>query len=431
MNGLPDPNSAYGLFIGVECYDNPAYGPLPGSRAAVGQLADMVAKPDPDGLMWRLPSDRVCVLGRDDGRVPLAQARAALTDAAWRPGLDSLLVCVSCHGFQYPHDGVNPDGLHLAMSDSDQKDPSSHLRFDDIYYQLEVAHRRRGVRHILLIVDTCFAEGARVRPGQGGPDAAEIDHLAVPGVVVLTATRYHTEAWPHWRDTPWTAFLGALIETVHVGDPGPRPILTAKNVFHIAKGRLAEARRDEDRIPEPYISGYDESEIPLCRNRAFSPPLKAHAGRGPASTVEFDHADDCFTAIREAHRDGHDDAIPGLLRSLCGRAEVPVGEVARMAQLLASSEFADYLPHAYVTAWAKRTVTDMALLACRLHRADKSLDKLMTALRGRERGGHDAVLLYRSMLDGRCPDCPAAAELVAAHIAADPELAAGALAVWL
>jgi hypothetical protein len=431
MNGLPNPKSAYALFIGVGRYNSPAYGPLPGCPAAVGELADMMAKPAPDGLMWRLPSDQVCVLGRDDGQVTLAQARVALTDAAWRPGLDSLLVCVSCHGFQYPNDGVNPDGLHLAMSDSDLKDPSSHLRFEDIYYQLEVAHRRRGVRHILLIVDTCFAEGARVRPGQGGRDAAEIDHLAVPGVIVLTATRYHTEAWPHWRDTPWTAFLGALIETIHAGDPGPRPILTAKNVFHIAKGRLAQARRDEDRIPEPFISGSDESEIPLCRNKAFSPPLKAHVGSGPASITEFDNADDCFSAIDDAHRTRHDDVIPGLLMNLCGRAEVPVGEVARMVQLLASSKFADYMPHFYAMVWAKRTVTDVARLACRLHRTDQPLDRLMAALRGREHGARDAVLLYWTILDSCCPDCPAAAELVAAHIAADPELAPEALAVWL
>lgn len=433
MAGLPEPGTAYALFIGVEEFDDPLYRPLPTSRASVAELAGMMA--DPDGIMWRLPAGRIDSFPGAGGRITAKEARTALKRAVQAENLQALLVCISCHGYRYPDDGHNPQGLHLAMSDSDTELPGSHLHFNEIRNLLEQAARDRGIKHILLIVDACLADGTKVHPGQGGGDAAEFDHLAVPGVVVLSATKRRVIAWPHWRDTTWTAFLGALIESIKAGAPSQSEseILTAKNVFDEAVRRLADARRGNPRIPipDPGIERSGQSDIPLCRNRAFIKPVKTESGGG-GGTAGFADADECFAAIRAAHEASQDESIPGIVRDMCERDDVP--EVAALMRKLAASEFSGYLPHAYQAACASRPPADIALFADALHRNGVPIDeKLVLAWRGRDDGGRLAAEVYRALQAGPCQDCHAAAELISAQLIGNPELSAlsaAALAAW-
>jgi hypothetical protein len=428
MAGLPEPDAAYALFIGVEHFEDAMYASLPTSRAAVSELARLMG--DPEGVMWRLPPDRIKILGQDDGRVTTRQAQAALKEATEGEQLNALLVCISSHGQRYSDDGYHPRGLHLAMTDSDADLPGTHLHIDEICDLLVQAARYQRIRHVLFVVDACYADGTKVQPGQGGGDAAEKDRHAVPGVVVLFATRDRVMAWPHWDGTPWTAFLGALIESIRNGGRRDKKILTAVDVLESASARLAQARKTDRRIPVPDISRSGLSDIPLCRNNAFD-----EREQGRTTGAGFTDAGECFTAIQAAHEADRTDDIPDIVASFCGRDDVPEDEVARFVHLLITTEateLADYVPDAYMAACARRPPADIALLADSLHRYDAPVDgRLVTALHGRDQAGPAAADVYQRMLDSACLDCQAGAELIAAEIVADPQLAAAALAAWL
>jgi hypothetical protein len=429
MAGLPEPDSAYALFLGVEHFEDAMYASLPTSRAAVGELARLMG--DPMGVMWRLPPDRIKILGQDDGQVTTRQAQAALKEATEGEHLDALLVCISSHGQRYPDDGYHPRGLHLAMTDSDADLPGTHLHIDEICDLLVQAARYQRIRHVLLIVDACYADGTKVQPGQGGGDAAEKDRPAVPGVVVLFATRDRVMAWPHWNGTPWTAFLGALIESIGNGGRRDKKILTAVDVFESSSARLAQARKTDRRVPVPDIGRSGLADVPLCRNNAFD---EREQGKIPPE-LGFTDPGECFTAIQAAREAGRTDDIPDIVASFCGRDDVPEDDVARFVHLLITTEateLASYLPDVYKAACAHRNPADIALLADSLHRYDAPVDaRLVNALHGRDQAGPVAAEVYQRMLGSACLDCQAGAELIGAEIVADPQLAAAALAAWL
>lgn len=425
MATLPDPNKAYALFIGSEHFNDPEYRQLPSCRESVTDLSALSA--DPAGIMWRVPPHRLKVLGRDDGRVALLDAQAALKDALRSEDLDALLVCVSCHGRRYPND---PE-LYLAMTDSDSDLPGTHLRFGDIRNLLVRIARNRRVKHVLLIVDACYADGTEVDPGLGGGDATDIDDLEVPGVVVLTATMHQVKAWPHWRDTGRTAFLGALIDSIEAGVPSPRETLTAKNVFDAAAARLAEERRYEPRIPEPNIFRSGRSDIPLCSNAGYVAPLDPKLSANPGPAVVFSSAADCFAEITTAHGSGRDNEIPGIITGLCGRDDVPESEIAGLVSRLETTEFSGYVPRAYNDVCGHLPAASLARLLDSLHHNDVTVDeRFTTSLRGRDHAGRVAAEVCWLLLESICDDCHAIADLIADLIIADSGLAPEALAVW-
>jgi hypothetical protein len=427
MTRLPEPDSAYALLIGVGDFDDPMYNHLPSSYQSIEKLASLLT--DPDGVMWRLPPSRINVLGP---KVIADEARQALKDATEQENLRALLVCVSCHGHRYD-EWHRPSGLHLAMTSSQHDLDGSHWRYDEISQSLARAKEERGIKHILLIVDACEANGLSVPPGQGRGHAAEIDDLTVPGMVVLTATRYRTQAWPHWPGTEWTAFLGALIQSIEEGIPGPLEILTAKRVFAEAGRRIADARINNSRIPEPYNWGTGLSDIPLCRNKAYKAPLVLDGSLpgGPGAELLLSDAHECFLAIQEAHDKRRDPSVLKIIKDFCGNKSIEVEEVAMLANRLETSSFSGHLGDAYEAACAERSVAEIAAFAHYLHCNDVPMNKrFVLALHGREDAGRIAVGVYLSMLRNGCRDCREGAELISAHIVDDAELSAGALAVW-
>jgi Caspase domain len=427
MTGLPEPGSAYALLIGVGDFDDPMYKALPSSYRSIEKLAGLLT--DRDGIMWQLPPSRINVLGP---QVTADEARLALKEATEQENLQSLLVCVSCHGHRYD-EWHRPPGLHLAMTSSLRDLDGTHWRYDEISQSLARAKEERKIKHILLIVDACEADGLSVPPGQGSGHAAEIDDLKVPGMVVLTATKYRTQAWPHWPGTEWTAFLGALIQSIEDGIPGPLEILTAKRVFAEAGRRIADARMKNSRIPEPYNWGTGVSDIPLCRNRAHQPAVAAEGSLsgGPGAGLLLSDASECFSAIQAAHDQGRDRSVAGIVRDFCGNRSIEVDEVARLAGRLEASSFSDHLRHAYEAACAERSVAEIAAFAHYLHCGDVPTDeRFVVSLHGRENAGRVAADVYQLMLTNGCGGCGEAAELISAHIVGDAELSAGTLAVW-
>jgi hypothetical protein len=203
------------------------------------------------------------------------------------------------------------------------------------------------------------------------------------------------------------------------------------DVFESAAARLAQARKADRRIPVPDISRSGLADIPLCRNNAFD---EREQGRITADLGFTDPAE-CFTAIKAAREAGRTDDIQDIVAGFCGRDDIPEDDVARFVHLLITTdttELADYVPDAYKAACARRSPADIALLAESLHRYDAPVDgRLVIALRGRDQAGPVAADLYRRMAGSACRDCQAGAELIAAEIIADVQLAAPALAAWL
>jgi hypothetical protein len=427
MDELPDPGRAYALLIGVAEYDDLAYAPLSSCYGSVEKLAWMLT--DQDGDMWRLSASpagqRIKVLGP---RVTADAARLALDEATQQKNLDSLLVCISCHGRRYD-DWHRTSGLHLAMTSSRQGNEGTHWGFQEISHVLARASRR--IDHILLIVDACYADGLSVPRGQGGGDLP--DHLRVPGVLVLSATKNRVEAWPRWPGTSErTAFLGALIESITHGIRGSQKILTARSIFADAASRIAAAREIDPNIPVPAIWGDGLWEFPLCRNNDYVQPHEPVGGAPGESAPVFTSSVDCFAAVQEAHDQNRGDTIVAIIRSFSGNEKSAVGEVARFVKELAASEFSDYRDEVYGAVCTKRSPAEIAEFIDCLHRCDAEADagSIVTGLGKRENAGCAAAEVYRDLLDLGCPECGENAEKIGVLIVADDRLSADALAVW-
>jgi Caspase domain len=425
MTRLPDPAAAYALLIGVGEFEDAAhYAPLPSAHASVGKLAALLRDRDSRHAMWQLPDDRIEVLGP---AVTADQARKALQHAVSRPGLAALLVCVSGHGHRYSDDGSHPPGLHLAMTNSSCDLPGSHWHFEELRSSL--ARAAATVRHIVLIVDACWADGASVEPGQAGRDSAQVDRTEVPGVVVLTATRYRVAAWPRWRETGWTAFLGALIESIEAGISGSLETLTTVDVFDQARSRLAAAHAGDRRVPAPSISRYDLSDVPLCRNERYIEPA-AVADPDQGEITDFRDVAACFAAIEARHRHDDDGLIPRIVEHFCGGRDVTEDDVAQLVRMLGESKFSGYQQYGYDAACARRPASAIAALAHSLHGGGGRVDDQLLSGALRRHAGPVVLGVYEAMARRGCPDCAEAAEALSARVLADAALSPAALAVW-
>lgn len=427
MADLPAPGSAYALLIGAADFSDSAhYAPLPSAHKSVGKLAELLQAEHSEHAMWQLPDDRIEVLGP---AVTADEARKALQVAVTEKNPAALLVCISCHGHRYPEDGHNPPGLHLAMSNSFRDLPGSHWHFDEVRNALAVAAEK--IKHILLIVDACWADGTAVNPGQGSGDSAQLDRLARPGLVVLSATKYRVVAWPDFPGTDWTAFLGALILSIESGEAGPKQILTAADVFSLADSRLAAARGQNRQMPEPEIYRAGLSDVPLCRNQAYLPPVAPTAGRH-GQAPDFRDGQACFAAVDARHRDGRDEQIQGIVQHFCASLSVAEEEVADLVGRLRQSTLSSYLEYAYQAACAGRDVPGIVALVHCLHGKGLPVGgEILAAMRERRHSGRDVAGLYQAMRDFDCTRCQEVAEMLSTQLVlGDPELAAASLAVW-
>src|SRR5215472_8030354 len=102
--GLPDPETAYALLIGVGTYHDKLYKPLSACHRSTVKLAELLQATG-TSAMWQLPEERIKRLGP---AVTARDAREWLKTAVEAPDLKALLVCISCHGHRYDDDGYSP-----------------------------------------------------------------------------------------------------------------------------------------------------------------------------------------------------------------------------------------------------------------------------------------------------------------------------------
>lgn len=436
MTELPNAQGAYALLIGVQRYAGSPdkYQELPASRGSVERLRELLTDTSEDKVMWGLPSAQVVAPEEPNADT----ARLALKDVLSRADIDTLLVCVSCHGKRFDS-GFGPEGLHLAMSNSDFDSPGTHWYFAELQRDLERAHSKGRIRQILLIVDACYANDLEKPGGQGAAPAAPADELTVPGVTVLSATKYWQQAWPKWKRTRHTAFLGALIETIEEGIPGPDEVLSATQVFSDAKRRMSLEKPDGQDIPEPDMWLHGAGQFPLCRNRSVVEPVEVEsAGGGDESLLDPMSAEECFGLIGDIYGQGNaENAIQGTVKNFCGNVNVPGGEVAALVKLLAGSKFSSYIGSIYRYFCLTRDSDGIAAFIDGLHRPESSvLNDISGVLRDREDGGQVVLSVYESMRkvkqDGRpqCGRCFAESERLADLIIEDDKLSRTALAIW-
>lgn len=414
------------MLIGVEKFCDDDYPPLPTCRGSIDKLYDLLT--DQHGNMWRLSPEQVNLVTEP---ITADDAQIALEAAVEREDVHSLLVCISTHGRRYDLD-LGPPGLHLAMSTSRGQTPRTHWRFDEISKVLERARRR--IRHIVLIIDACYAHGLAVGPevsGMAGASAASLK-LAVPGVTVLTATKDSRIAWPEWwweepggkrRESPYTAFLGSLIDSIEAGATGLPEILSARQVFEAAERRIADAQLTEPRIPSPDIFSRGSGEIPLCVNKLKEPGEQPLGKAGIPLTADACFAE--FVAHSAMQRNE-------LVQDFCRDRDVSADQVASLVQKFESNGFSEYRKNVYGSFCAARSPADIALFADRLHLIDLDVDEplIVKSLYGREKAARVAWAVHISMQESGCDDCARNAEAIGDLIASSDKLRNEALGVW-
>jgi hypothetical protein len=115
---------------------------------------------------------------------------------------DRIVIYLSCHGFRDPQALTSG---YLAVSDTDPKLPEGTAIS---FMQLRKLIDESRVKHVLLIVDSCFSGLAAVEKSQSGRMAAV---ALKPGRLVLTAGD-HEQAAALVRDGSMSAFTKNLVE---------------------------------------------------------------------------------------------------------------------------------------------------------------------------------------------------------------------------
>ena len=227
-------------------------------------------------------------------------------------------------------------------------------------------------------------------------------------------------------------FLGALIESISDGVPGPQPVLTARNIFSAAASRIDDARASGVKVPVPYIRTAGRSEIPLCRNRKYLQPTPPVDDELLGYVPVFMTSGDCFDAIRQAHIKGRDDSIARIINTFAANKDSDLAEVAALVKALSASEFSHYRDRAYFAVCAKRSPADIAEFVDCLHSSDAEVDAglLVKCLEERDDAGVAGDDVYWHLRGNGCNDCADEAENIAAQIVGNAKLSAGVLAIW-
>ncbi|MEU0374883.1 caspase family protein [Streptomyces sp. NPDC006283] len=258
MSVLPDPGASRAVLIGTSCYDHLEQ--LPAVSNNLTALSDLLTGP----LSLRMPTPHVTVIENppDPATVmePLRQAAVAATD--------TLLVYYAGHGLIDPQ-----DTLTLALPHTQPDRVETCLNYD---WLRRILLSSRAERHIVLL-DCCYSGLAL---GRMSASSGLADQAAVEGSFLLAASAETRTALAPVGET-YTAFTGALLDTLRLGIPDGPPLLELGAVYrHLrvtleARGHPVPQARDRN-------SG---ARVALGRNHAALPaPLltvgeAAEAGR--------------------------------------------------------------------------------------------------------------------------------------------------------
>ncbi|MFJ6636969.1 caspase domain-containing protein [Streptomyces sp. NPDC091376] len=251
MSVLPDPGASRAVLVGTSRYDHLER--LPAVSNNLTALADLLTGP----LSLRMPAPHVTVIENppDPATVmePLRQAAAEATD--------TLLVYYAGHGLIDPQ-----DALALALPHTQPDRVETCLSYD---WLRRILLSSRAERHIVLL-DCCYSGLAL---GRMSASSSLADQAAVEGSFLMAASAETRTALAPVGDT-YTAFTGALLDTLRLGIPDGPPLLDLGAVYKHLRETL-EARGHPIPQARDRNSG---ARVALGRNHAALPALPIAVG---------------------------------------------------------------------------------------------------------------------------------------------------------
>lgn len=245
--GLPDPAGSWAVLIGV-----PRYRSMPGIPAAernVRELAALLTDPN----IWGLPPEHcIMVIDPTSGEEVLRAVHEASLAAT-----EALVVYFAGHGLL---DDVAE--LYLGLPEASRERLWGAVRFADV--RREIITAARGCRAKVVLLDCCYS--GRAMSGFMSDPGQLADQAVVDGAYLMTATAENMPAIAA-VGAEYTAFTGALVQTLRDGVPGGPQLLDMDTLFTEVDQRL-HARNH----PRPQRrSRNDGHRIAIARNRAAAP----------------------------------------------------------------------------------------------------------------------------------------------------------------
>lgn len=261
MSALSDPGASRAVLIGTSHYQHLEQ--LPSVANNLLALAELLRSP----LLLHLPGEHVTVLEEPESAHGVVGAvRRAAVDAT-----DTLIVYFAGHGLV-----DDQDHLSLGLPHSEAGRIETTLPYE--WLRQVLLKDSRAERHVVLL-DCCYSGRALGRMS-GGTTLA--DHAAVEGSFLLAAAAETRTASAPVGDT-YTAFTGALLQTLREGIPFGPPLLELGAVYRHLRV-LLEARGHPIPQARDRNSG---ARLALGRNHAYRPavPPAAAAPRDAAAEI--------------------------------------------------------------------------------------------------------------------------------------------------
>ncbi|MGA5361175.1 caspase, EACC1-associated type [Streptomyces purpurascens] len=240
----------------IGCHRYTALEELPAVERNLTSLRDMLTNPRVWGVGGRI---EMVQQPSDDREVLSAVKRAA------RSARDTLVVYYAGHGLIDPF----TDELYLALTESREEElyVERALRFE----LLRRVIGSSGADKKVLLLDCCYS-GLALSGAMGGDGATHAaDHAIVEGVCVITSASETARSVAPPRER-FTAFTGALLDTLEMGVPGAGAYLDMTTLYDTIKSKL-EVRRipelEARRLPEPQMRNRNTAgRICIARNLA-------------------------------------------------------------------------------------------------------------------------------------------------------------------
>ncbi|NEA68634.1 caspase family protein [Streptomyces sp. SID12488] len=252
MSVLPDPGASRAVLVGTGRYEYLEQ--LPAVSNNVHALAGLLRGP----LSLQLPDRHVSVV---ENPVAAHTVVGAVRQAA-AEATDTLIVYFAGHGLVDAQ-----DQLSLALPHTEAGRIETVLPYDWVRQVLLLDSRAE--RHV-VILDCCYSGRALGRMSAG---AGLADQAAVEGSFLLAAAAETRTALAPVGET-YTAFTGALLDTLRQGIPGGPALLDLGSLYrHLrltlgARGHPVPQARDRN-------SG---AQVALARNHADLPAVPVAAG---------------------------------------------------------------------------------------------------------------------------------------------------------
>ncbi|MFF8499594.1 transporter substrate-binding domain-containing protein [Streptomyces anulatus] len=231
MSVLPDPSASRAVLVGTSHYHHLEQ--LPAVTNNLHALAAHLSGP----LSLRLPPQHVAVIENPAAaHTVVSEVRRAAAEAT-----DTLIVYFAGHGLIDPQ-----DTLSLALPHTESGRVETGLPYD--WLRQVLLMDSRAERHV-VILDCCYSGLALGRMSAASPGLA--DQASVEGSFLLAAAAETRTALAPVGDT-YTAFTGALLDTLSRGIPGGPTLLDMGAVYrHLrltldARGHPVPQARDRN-----------------------------------------------------------------------------------------------------------------------------------------------------------------------------------------